>query len=187
VESLKRKWSAVLLLLVVSSSLYAQAEENGVNPAGEEKSVYVGMGSGFDYGGGMGGKVEYLPVRQVGAFLAVGYNFLSLGWNLGATCKLIPDKKVSPNLVVMYGYNAIFKGADSYAEKYNMTSLGLTVGVSLDVKVGSDDNKWSVGLFLPFRSRKFMDNYEKVKSDPNMEVKFGLIPVGISCGYNLKL
>jgi hypothetical protein len=193
-ESLKRKWSAVLLLLVVSSGLYAQVEENGVdpaeeknglNPAEEKKSAYIGMGIGFDYGG-VGSKVEYLPVKHVGVFLAAGYNLLSVGWNLGVTCKLIPDKRVSPNLVAMYGYNAVLKGEDSYAEQYNMTSLGLTVGVNLDIKAGSDGNKWSVGLFLPFRSGKFMDNYEKVENDPNMEVKIKLLPIGISCGYNFK-
>jgi hypothetical protein len=61
-KSFKRKWSIVLLLSVICNCLHAQIEEEGVNPAEEEKaaSTYIGVGIGFDYGG-VGGKVEYLP------------------------------------------------------------------------------------------------------------------------------
>jgi hypothetical protein len=187
-ESLKRKWSLVFLLSVICNCLHAQTEEEGVNSTEEEKaaSAYVGVGVGFDYGG-VGGKVEYLPVKNLGVFFAAGYNLLSVGWNLGLTYKFIPDKKVSPNLMLMYGYNAVFKGSDSYSQKYDKTSLGLTVGINLDIRTGSHGNKWSVGLFLPFRSGKFMDNYDAIKNDSNMELTNELIPIGISCGYNFRI
>jgi hypothetical protein len=78
-ESFKRKWSIFLFLLVISNYLQAQTEESGVNPVEEEKTArtYVGIGAGFDYGG-IAGKVEYLPVKNAGAFFAVGYNLLSV-------------------------------------------------------------------------------------------------------------
>jgi hypothetical protein len=185
-KSVKRKWSTLLLVLITCHSLHAQSEGDDVSPVEKKKDVYAGIGAGFDYGG-IGGKLEYLPAKHVGVFFAAGYNLLSIGWNVGATYKFTPDKKISPNLLFMYGYNAVFKGADSYADKYNMTSYGLTVGINLDIQAGNQGNKWSIGLFLPFRSSKFMDNYDAAKKDSNMEIKSELIPIGISCGYNFKI
>jgi hypothetical protein len=166
----------VSILLTMGNFLYAQSEQN----------IYLGVGGGFDYGG-IGGKVEYLPVKHFGLFGGLGYNFLSLGWNVGATYKISPDKKVSPNLMAFYGYNAVFKGADSYAAQYDMTSYGLSIGGNLDILMGSRGNKLSVGLFVPVRSSKFMDNYDNAKADPNLELKSSLLPIGISIGYNFRL
>jgi len=70
-----------------------------------EQKVYLGPGLGLDYGG-LGIKVEYLPIKYVGIYGGVGYNFLSVGWNVGATVKILPDKRVSPNVMAFYGYNA---------------------------------------------------------------------------------
>ena len=73
-------------------SLYAQ----------ENNQVYLGLGMGLDYGG-VGAKVEYLPVKNVGVFAGLGFNLLSVGWNVGATYKIMSDKKVSINPMVFYG------------------------------------------------------------------------------------
>ncbi|MDR0754315.1 MAG: hypothetical protein LBF04_02890 [Prevotellaceae bacterium] len=148
------------------------------------QDIYLGLGIGFDYGG-IGGKIEYLPTKHFGLFGGLGYNFLSIGWNAGVTYKIQPDKKVSPNLMVFYGYNAVFTGNNSYAKRYEMTSYGLTFGVNLDVKVKNGD-KWSFGLFFPLRSSKFKRNYDAIKNDSNLEAT-EIIPVGISAGYNFKL
>jgi hypothetical protein len=175
-KAVKRKCSTLLLLFVISNYLVAQPEEG-------RKTTYIGFGAGFDYGG-VGCKVEYLPVKHLGLFAAAGYNLLSVGWNLGATCKFMPDKKVSPNLMAMYGYNAAFKGLDAYTRKYDMTSYGLTVGINLDIWVGNQGNKWSIGLFLPFRTDEFMDNYRAAKADSEIKRLSKLLPVDISFGYN---
>lgn len=49
-------------------SLYAQ----------ENNQVYLGLGMGLDYGG-VGAKVEYLPIKNVGVFAGLGFNLLSVG------------------------------------------------------------------------------------------------------------
>jgi hypothetical protein len=163
-------------------SAQTETDENVI----DRKTMYLGAGVGFDYGF-IGGKFEFLPTKHVGLFVGLGYNLLSLGWNLGATYKFTPEKKVSPNLILMYGYNAAFKGEDSYTERYNMTSYGLTLGVNVDIKSGNKGNKWSIGLFLPIRSSKFMDNYDDAKNDSNVEIKEDLMPIGVSIGYNFNL
>jgi hypothetical protein len=149
------------------------------------QNVYLGLGIGFDYGG-IGGKIEYLPTKNFGLIGGIGHNMLSVGWNLGATYKILPDKKVSPNLMVLYGYNATFIGKDSYAEKYEMTSYGFTFGINVDLNTKSG-NKWSFGLLIPIRSSKFNDNYDAAKNDPNLNLENELIPIGLSVGYNFKL
>jgi hypothetical protein len=184
---LGRKWTTLLVALVTCNSLHAQSEGNDVNPLEKRENTYAGIGAGFDYGGIVGGKLEYLPAKHLGVFLATGYNLLSIGWNVGATYKFTPDKNTSPNLLLMYGYNAAFKGTDSYAERYNMTSYGWTVGINLDIRSGNRGNKWSIGFFVPFRSGKFIDNYDAAKKDPIMELKNELLPIGVSCGYNFKI
>jgi hypothetical protein len=167
------------MLLCVGSAAFAQNSERA------NKKFYIGPGIGFDYGG-LGGKVEFLPIKYVGVFAGAGYNLLSVGWNVGGTVKILPDKVVSPNIVVMYGYNAALTGLDSYAKQYNMTSYGVTAGINLDIKVGKKGHKISPGVFLPFRSEKFKENYKKAEDDPNMTVSF-LMPITFSVGFNFAL
>jgi hypothetical protein len=103
--------------------------------------------------------------------------------NVGTTYKMIPDKQVSPNLMVFYGYNGVIKVEG--ASGYDMTSYGVTVGGNLDFKFGTKGNKLSVGLFVPIRSQKFKDNYDEIENDPNIDIKNGLLPIAFSIGYNI--
>jgi hypothetical protein len=151
----------------------------------ENPKYYLGAGFGFDYGG-FGLKFEYLPIRHLGVFAGGGYNLLSLGWNIGGTYKILPDKKISPNLMIMYGYNAVFHGSDAYSKQYEMTSYGVTAGANADIKIGKKD-KISVSLFIPVRSGKFRENYKKAENDPNMNLSSALVPVGFSIGFNFGL
>jgi hypothetical protein len=167
--------SVMTAVLITGSSIYGQSTQQ----------VYLGLGMGVDYGGMIGGKIEYLPIKNLGIFGGVGYNLLSTGWNVGATYKIMPDNKVSPNLMVFYGYNAVSK-VDG-APEYDMTSYGVTFGVNLDILVGSKGNKLSVGLFLPIRSSKFMDNYDAMKNDSRITMKNNLMPILFSFGYNFIL
>ena len=174
-KDLLKSISLVLILSIAGNNVFAQSNE---------QKVFFGPGIGFDYGG-IGGKIEYLPAKHFGLFGGLGYNLYKIGWNLGTTCKILPDEKVSPNLMVFYGYNAVsvVKGAS----QYDMTSYGVTIGANLDISVGRKGNKLSVGLFVPFRSEKFTDNYDAVKANPNIEITSELMPIGVSFGYNFKL
>ena len=167
--------SVLTAVLFMGNHVYGQSEQQ----------VYLGLGIGLDYGGMFGGKIEYLPIKNFGLFGGLGYNLLSAGWNVGATYKILPDKKVSPNMMVFYGYNGVSK-VDG-APEYEMTSYGVTIGANLDILVGSKGNKLSIGLFVPIRSSKFMDNYDAMKNDPRIELKNDLMPIAISFGYNFVL
>jgi hypothetical protein len=172
---LSAKLCIVSVLLAFGNVLAAQSGQK----------VYIGPGIGLDYGG-IGGKVEYLPVKYVGIFGGLGYNLLAVGWNVGALCKIQPDNIVSPSLMAFYGYNAIFEATDGYSAQYRMLSYGMTFGVNLDIKRGNRGNKLNVGFFVPVRSPEFMDNYKRAVNDSRMAVSL-LLPVTVSVGYTFRL
>lgn len=149
------------------------------------KKIYLGAGGGLDYGGLLGGKLEFLPIKYIGLFAGAGYNLLSLGWNIGGTLKILPDKKVSPNLMLMYGYNAVIVGSDFYSEQYETTSYGITVGGNIDIKIGRK-NKISTGLFVPFRSKEFKKIHDNAVNTPGMSLT-PLLPITFSIGFNFGL
>jgi hypothetical protein len=173
---------AVAGIFIACIPAYGQ-ESTTSDESGLERKVYLGLGSGMDYGG-IGGKIEYLPAKHIGVFAGMGYNLLSFGWNVGATYKILPDKVVSPNLMAFYGYNGVFVGTDSYSRLYNMSSYGVTIGVNVDIKIGKKGHKLSAGLFYPFFSDEFTKNNDKALNDPNLKFYTQAWPIGFSVGFN---
>jgi len=181
-----------LVLLVISLVFFAGksvSQEVGSAPGTAalkyKQRVYGGLGIGLDYGGVLGAKIEYLPIKNLGLFGGVGFNLLTVGWDAGVSYKISPDKSVSPNLMVFYGCNGVsMVEGDGYSH-YEMVSYGVTFGGNLDFKIGRKGNTWSIGLFVPLRSQKFKDNYEAMKNDKNLEFKKNLLPVAFSFGYNI--
>ena len=167
-----KKICVCVFLMFIGTQIYGQ----------NEQKVYLGAGMGLDYGGIFGGKIEYLPVKNFGLYGGLGYNLLSIGWNVGATYKILPDKKVSPNLMLFYGYNGVSNVEN--APEYKMTSYGVTIGGNLDIKIGRKGNKLSISLFFPIRTQKFLDNYDAIKNDPRVELKNDLLPIAFGIGYN---
>jgi hypothetical protein len=169
----------VALLSVIGSAVFAQSEQNF---APKSPKFYLGAGMGFDYGGIFGGKIEYLPVKNAGVFAGAGFNPLGLGWNVGGSFKFNQDKRLVTNLLLMYGSNGTIAADDYYAEKYEMVSYGVTGGISFDFKVGRK-NKLSAGLLVPIRSKKFRDNHQNAKDDPDITLST-LLPIGVCLGFS---
>jgi len=161
----------IVCLLYFESHIYGQ----------EVSKKYFGFGLGLDYGG-YGGKIEFLPVKNFGIFGSLGYIFFREGWNLGFTCKILPLKKVSPNLLYFYGFNGalIVEGASHF----NTVSYGVTVGANLDIKVNNKGDKFSLGFFIPMRSSNFLDRYNEVKNNGSISMKNELLLYTISLGFN---
>ncbi|MDO5106593.1 hypothetical protein [Capnocytophaga sp.] len=162
-----------LLFCVVGSALYAQNQE-----------LYVGPGIGFDYGG-IGGKIEYLPVKNFGVFGGLGFNFLTVGWNVGATYKIPVSRMVSVNPIAMFGYNGVNVTFGKFPE-YEKVSYGPSFGANVDIKFGKRGNKLSAGLLIPVRSKAFNDVYKAMEKDSRL-ITTQLFPVAVSVGYNFKL
>lgn len=150
----------------------------------QERQLYLGAGTGLDYGG-LGGKVEYLPVKNFGLFAGIGFNLIDLAWNAGATYKIAVSQRVSINPMVMYGYNGVSLTFGEYPE-YEKVSYGLSFGANVDVRLGAKGNKLSAGLLFPIQSDTFLDNYDAMKKDPRI-FTYWKSPVLISVGYNFRM
>jgi len=148
------------------------------------KRAYFGMGLGMDYGG-IGVKAEFLPIKYVGIFAGAGYNIVGLGFNAGVSVKALPDAKITPTLIGMYGYNSVI--AVQNAPDYNKTYYGPTAGIGGELKVGRRDNKLYAALLYPFRNKAFDDDYEKLKADPAISVQQDKLPLTFSIGFNFAL
>ncbi|MDR0507513.1 MAG: hypothetical protein LBH32_11975 [Dysgonamonadaceae bacterium] len=170
-----------LALMATFFTTCLNAQNNSSSFGTERPSLYIGIGGGFDYGG-YGGKVEFLPVKNLGLFAGVGYNFLSAGWNIGGSFLISPDANICPKISAMYGYNAVLMIEN--AEDLNKTSYGVTFGAGIDWKIGLRGNKISLAINVPIRSSEFNDHYDNVKNNPRVEMKNDLWPIGISIGYH---
>jgi len=171
-KGLSKRWNVIFALLLTGSHIYGQYTE---------QKLFAGLGYGLDYGG-FGAKVEYLTIKNMGVFAGLGYNHISAGWNVGATLKILPNKIVSVNPMVFFGYNGGVSKIKN-APEYEMISLGVTAGFNMDIMLGRK-SKLSMGLFVPFRSRKFRDNHQAMKDDPALHITKDLVPVSFSVGYN---
>ena len=182
------------IILTLSLALFAFAvavgrnkQISGQTSGSSAQAVYFGVGLGLDYGG-LGAKLEYLPVKYFGLFAGFGYNSASAGYNIGATWKITPDKTVSFNPMVFYGYNAVLKIEGKLQYDAISISYGPSLGANLDIKIGAQKkNKISIGLFYPIRSKSFMDKYDAANNNPYVEWRSELMPVGYSIGINFKL
>ncbi|MDR1887423.1 MAG: hypothetical protein LBQ70_05850 [Prevotellaceae bacterium] len=167
-KTLVKKLCVVSILLTAGNFLNAQ--------------LYLGPGGGLDYGG-LGGKIEYLPVKYLGVSGGFGYNFLYVGWNVGVNGKIRTGDRVQLSPTVLYGYNGVFSGEGNYP---SMVSYGVSAGFNIDIAARKAGNKWSIGFFYPFRTSEFLDYCDTIRRDSSMGI-FVLLPITISVGYNFRL
>lgn len=154
-----------------------------LTPLVHHAQVYVGFGGGIDYGG-LGMQTSYLPAKQVAIFAGVGYNLNSVGYNFGAELKIPTEKRVSPYLIGMYGYNAVLQ-VEGYT-KSETTYYGPSFGGGVQIKFKHSANSFlQAGVLLPIRPQVFHDAIDDLKL-AGYEVKDPL-PVAISIGYHIKL
>ncbi|MCP1997326.1 hypothetical protein [Flavobacterium sp. HSC-61S13] len=177
-----KKLGFSLLFMATASTAFGQ--DTPTPSYNDPNKVFMGLGFGLDYGG-IGAKIEYLPIKNIGVFAGLGYNLSELGWNVGASYKIKATERLSVNPMILYGYNAVIK-VDG-APQYDMVSYGMTYGVNLDIYVGKKGNKISAGLFVPVRSEKFNDNYDAVKNDRYVKMDSELFPITVGVGYNWRL
>jgi hypothetical protein len=188
-----KKLSIILFCLMVTLASRAQSGYRYGNNEEDNSKLHVGLGIGMDYGG-VGFKVEYLPVKYVGIFGGLGYNLKDLGVNAGLQFRPLPDKKIQPILMAMYGYNGVLKidGNSNYLQQYGLdgiskTYYGFSAGIGGELKLGRKGNRLYLGLWLPFRSQEFKDNNDIMKNSPYLDQKTAVSPIAYSIGFNWAL
>ncbi len=180
-----KKIALMLSLVSLSNILLGQAREPDERIIEESPKQNIGIGLGLDYGGLLGIRYTYMVAPKFGLFGSVGYILVGPGFNFGATCKFLPEKKVTPTLGAMYGYNAAIKvvGASEYDKIY----YGPSLSAGVEVKTGRNQkNFWNFELVVPFRSSEYKDDMDSLLNNPDIEITEPL-PFTLSIGYHFGL
>jgi hypothetical protein len=174
----------LLICLLAFCSAYAQFDPNyKTNKEVEYEDaipVNVGLGIGISYGG-IGGRLTYFPQRSIGLFAAAGYNLHKAGFNGGLVARILPDKKVCPIAMAMYGYNAVI--VVEGASEYNKTYYGPSFGGGIELRMGQNGNYMNFELLLPIRSQDYRDDMDALQNNPSIEITEAS-PVSLSIGYH---
>lgn len=171
-------------LLAVTCS-YGQFDPNyrkNERYEGESSPFNVGLGTGLNYGGIIGGRLEGLPQKNVAIFGAFGFNLHKLGFNLGAKIRAIPDKKVCPMFQFMYGYNAVVVVRDN--PELSKTYYGPSIGGGIEWNMSQDRGFMEFGILIPFRQQEFSDHIEVLRNIGYTVTEPP--PFAISIGYHFK-
>ncbi len=158
-----------------------------VNSIAQENStpskVNLGLGMGLDYGG-FGGRISFVPTKNFALFGGFGYNLLGLGYNVGGTYRILPDKRICPTISAMYGYNAVIK--ISGASELDKTYYGPSFSLGIEFRP-QNKGYWNVELIVPVRSKDYQDDMDAIKDNPSIELKSEPLPIAISVGYHFWL
>src|SRR5262245_51836258 len=120
---------------------------------------------------------------SIALFGCLGYNFETAGFNAGAKLRLLPDKKVVPMIIAMYGYNGVIVvyGAD----QYNKTYYGPSIDNGIESHSRNDENFFTFELFIPFRPTSFDRDINALQNNPSIDIGEPL-PFTFSVGYHFK-
>jgi hypothetical protein len=176
-----KKLIILFCLITVSNMLLGQAREAEDNVF-EGPKQNIGIGLGLDYGGVIGFRYTYMVAPKFGMFGSLGYVLVGPGFNFGATYKFSPDKKVTPTLGAMYGYNAAIKvvGASEFDKIY----YGPSFSFGVEVKTRRNEkNFWNFELVLPIRSSEYKDDMDALLNNPDIDISEGM-PIAFSIGYH---
>jgi hypothetical protein len=174
-----------LVFLALLMSFLTMTHQNFAQETAPRNIFNFGVGMGIDYGG-FGGRLTCNLLPHFAFFGALGYNLLGVGYNAGATFRVLPYKIVTPTLSVMYGYNGVIKisGTDQYNQIYYGPSLSAGIELNSRKKPG---NHFNLELVLPFRPQEFYDDYDRIKKNPNIKLYNEPWPVTFSLGYHFGL
>lgn len=177
-----------VVMLMMVTAVYGQFDPNYKSKKEEHYSEQIspfnlGVGLGLSYGG-IGGRISYFAQKNVGVFGAIGYNFHKAGYNVGLVTRVLPDKKVCPVGMIMYGYNAVIVVAG--ASQYNKTYYGPSVGGGIELRLGHLGNFMNFEMLVPFRSQEYRDDMKALQNNPTVEIS-DLLPITISVGYHFRV
>jgi len=157
-------------------------------PAPERRWGDGGIGLGLDYGGLVGIKGTFYPIKYMGIFASVGWEIIGVGWNAGVLGRLFPadgTRGARPYLKVMYGANAVTK-VDGMSG-YDKIFYGFTVGIGLEIRFGRRKaSGLNLDVNVPLRTPDYFEQVNNMKNNPNITMNNSTLPIAISIGYNVE-
>ncbi|RLD77426.1 MAG: hypothetical protein DRJ15_13565 [Bacteroidetes bacterium] len=181
--------SASLLAQIQTSISQSQKYQEQDKVKEYKRSADFGFGVGTDYGGIVGIKATFTPLKYLGFFGAAGYYKIDFGWSLGLNFYFIPKtnkNNIRPYAKVMYGTNRaiIIDGADEYDKVY----AGLSPGIGCEFRFGATTSHGlNIALNFPISSSDFKNDYDAVKNDPAIQIEQDILPIAFSIGYHFEI
>lgn len=167
----KRVLMFVVVMVQSISVLYGQSSINGD----------IGVGGGLSYGG-LGARLTFKPIEELGLFGSLGYNLDALGYNIGLQLHVPSHKKLSAYITGMYGYNTVLI-VDALTMESKTTYYGFSAGVGVEFKL-KEKSFLCAEVLVPFRPQTYKNAADDLESI-SYEIKDPL-PVTFSIGYHLK-
>lgn len=196
-----KKLTVLLSLVFITSILYSQGEfgetvksaettaKSAPAPKTNERNMFdVGFGFGLDYGGLIGAKVSFVPIKYLAIFVSGGYHLVAFGWQVGVTGYILPKitaKRFRPYGKFMFGTNRAILVEDNSDLSKNY--LGPTFGVGIEMRFGrSAKHGLNIDLNFPISSQEFKDDLQYLKDSPMYDITDPL-PIAFSIGYHFEI
>ncbi|RQO31613.1 hypothetical protein DBR32_06575 [Taibaiella sp. KBW10] len=180
-----KKTFCLLALALGALTLSAKEKQTLSHKQESYTKLFVGPGIGITYGGIVGIKAEFLPIKQLGIFAGGGYYLVNPGYNVGASFKILPDARFCPLVYGMYGCNSAINMEGN--KSYNKVYSGFSTGIGADLRVGKNSNKLFFGLQYGFWNSKFNEDFGRIKADPRFHVTAEPAHIGLNFGFNFAL
>jgi hypothetical protein len=148
----------------------------------------IGVGWGIDYGGLLGVKVTYAPIRHMAMFIAMGYYVVDIGFQAGIIGYIVPkttSKTYRPYGKLMVGTNRGLKIHDD--PDLSKAYVGLTPGIGCEMRFGKKRKHGinvDAGYTIP--SRRYKDDFAYFENHLGYIITEGTYIV-LSIGYHFEL
>jgi hypothetical protein len=165
-----------VFVITLSFVLTAKGQEV-VSDDGVEGSV--GAGAGLEYGG-LGVRLSGPISKHISLLGGVGYNFLDIAITGGVSYEPILKGKIRPEIIVMYGANAVITESEALHPRFARTYYGPSAGAGVHYYIGTNDNFFNIKATFPFTSTEYNDAI-----DEDTDAK--TIPFYVSVGFHVAI
>lgn len=169
------RWVIRSLLLVTAIEHVGAQEKDAL-----DGKVYFGVGAGLDHGG-LGVRADVRPIPHLAVFGGAGSAFAGIGWNAGLIGRILPESKVTPYVIGMYGYNTayVLKQRNTGTQVDSDLYYGPSFGGGVELKAKGRNTFWHLGLLVPLRPDQAKIDHPSISDD--------LWPVLVSVGYHFEM
>lgn len=139
----------------------------------KKKIANAGFGAGLHYGG-IGCNISVAPVKYLALEGGLGYNFVGLGINGGAAFRILPNRRVCPDIGFLYGYNAAIKVKN--AQEQNKSYYGFSAAAGIKIWNKVHRQFFNLQFLIPFRSDEYEEDLSKLvveNKPPDFAISLG--------------
>ena len=160
----------LVILSLISLSVIADDKDH--------ETLAIGLGVGIPYGGLLGTKLEYRPIKELSLSAGLGTVIASKGYSYGAIFNMYKIGSFEPRLSYYYGTNGILFNPNT---KESETFEGNNIGLGFQTSNGY--RAWSFDLIY-ILSSGLQDRIKEINNNNNFEISKPTSKTRIAIGYH---